>query len=187
MNIKTKSVRGFTLIELLVVIAIIGLLSTIVVASLTTVRKKARDTKRVADIKSLQLALEMYFDANSRYPDASEWGTGGTKPMVPKYVPAIPVDPSSSKYAYTRCNGTIGGAAVEGYHLGASLEDHANAALSGDSDSVYDATACPNGGEFSGFSSTANSTNSATTACGAGAASAGDASSELCYDIRSGN
>ncbi|PIS13297.1 MAG: prepilin-type cleavage/methylation domain-containing protein, partial [Candidatus Tagabacteria bacterium CG09_land_8_20_14_0_10_41_14] len=58
----TKNKKGFTLIELLVVIAIIGILSSVVLASLNSARKKARDARRVADIKQIQLALEMYFD-----------------------------------------------------------------------------------------------------------------------------
>ena len=51
------SVRGFTLIELLVVIAIIGLLSTIVVASLSSVRGKARDTARIASLQEMSKAI----------------------------------------------------------------------------------------------------------------------------------
>ncbi|PIZ56329.1 MAG: prepilin-type cleavage/methylation domain-containing protein, partial [Candidatus Tagabacteria bacterium CG_4_10_14_0_2_um_filter_40_13] len=56
-----KSKKGFTLIELLVVIAIIGILASVVLASLNSARKKSRDARRVADIKQIQLALEMFF------------------------------------------------------------------------------------------------------------------------------
>ena len=59
---------GFTLIELLVVIAIIGILSSTVLASLNSARSKARDTRRKADMKQLQLALELYYDSNGSYP-----------------------------------------------------------------------------------------------------------------------
>ena len=68
MNIR----KGFTLIELLVVIAIIGLLSTLAVVALNSARMKARDSKRVADMKQLQTALELYFNDKSAYPDQAE-------------------------------------------------------------------------------------------------------------------
>ena len=54
-----KNNKGFTLIELLVVIAIIGLLSTLAVVSLNNARAKARDAKRVSDVKQLSTLLEM--------------------------------------------------------------------------------------------------------------------------------
>lgn len=60
--------KGFTLIELLVVIAIIGLLSTLAVVALNTARAKSRDSKRVADIKQMQTALELYFTDAGTYP-----------------------------------------------------------------------------------------------------------------------
>jgi type II secretion system protein G len=60
--------KGFTLIELLVVIAIIGLLSTLAVVALNSARQKSRDSKRVADIKQIQTALELYFADNNGYP-----------------------------------------------------------------------------------------------------------------------
>jgi len=64
-----KNLKGFTLIELLVVIAIIGLLSSMAVVSLNDARKKARDAKRVSDMKQVQLALELYYNDLDKYPD----------------------------------------------------------------------------------------------------------------------
>jgi len=64
-----KIQKGFTLIELLVVIAIIGLLASIVLVSLNSARAKARDVRRIADLRQMQLALEMYYDTNGSYPN----------------------------------------------------------------------------------------------------------------------
>lgn len=50
--------KGFTLIELLVVIGIIGVLATISVASLNSARQKARDTRRITDVKQMSTLLE---------------------------------------------------------------------------------------------------------------------------------
>lgn len=92
-----KYSRGFTLIELLVVIAIIGILSSVVLASLNTARTKGMDAARMADVKSLKMALELYYDDYRTYPQ-SPVGNGDvlfTDPtlraaLVPKYIPVIP-------------------------------------------------------------------------------------------------
>ena len=63
--------KGFTLIELLVVIAIIALLSTLAVVALNNARQKSRDAKRVADVKQVQTALELYFADQNAYPTAA--------------------------------------------------------------------------------------------------------------------
>ena len=65
---KKNNQKGFTLIELLVVIAIIGLLSTLAVVSLNNARTKSRDARRVADVKQIQTAMELYFTDISAYP-----------------------------------------------------------------------------------------------------------------------
>lgn len=53
--------KGFTLIELLVVIAIIGVLSSIVLSSLATSRKKADDAKIKTQLSHLRTSAEIYF------------------------------------------------------------------------------------------------------------------------------
>ncbi len=68
LRIRKSFQKGFTLIERLVVIAIIGLLSSVVLASLSSARAKARDAQRLSGIKQMQLALELYYDKNGYYP-----------------------------------------------------------------------------------------------------------------------
>lgn len=59
---------GFTLIELLVVVAIIGVLSSVVLASLSDARSSARDARRMADLRNMQTALELYYNDHDKYP-----------------------------------------------------------------------------------------------------------------------
>jgi prepilin-type N-terminal cleavage/methylation domain-containing protein len=63
--------KGFTLIELLVVIAIIGLLSSVVMASLNSARTKARDAYRIQSLQEIAKALAYYYDAVGHYPVAN--------------------------------------------------------------------------------------------------------------------
>lgn len=60
--------QGFTLIELLVVIAIISILSSIVLSSVNSARKKARDARRLTDMSQIVKALAFYYDRYNQYP-----------------------------------------------------------------------------------------------------------------------
>jgi type II secretion system protein G len=121
-----KSKRGFTLIELLVVIAIIGLLSTIVMVFYGNARVKARDARRLSDLKQMQTALELYYTDDGDYPAGSGvalgtadfaclnntgWHVAG---CVDAYLGTVPTDPKAGSYVYT--------AASTSYTIDASLE-----------------------------------------------------------------
>jgi len=123
-----KNNRGFTLIELLVVIAIIGILSSVVLASLNTARQKSRDVARISDMRQIQLAFELYFDSCGQYPPE---GTGEVLPVLTEatgcpsgttfgsFVPTVPVPPTggtTAVYEYDRTSTTA-------YCLGVDLEN----------------------------------------------------------------
>ena len=106
-----KKKQGFTLIELLVVIAIIGLLSTLSILALNQARARARDAKRIADVKQIQTALELYYNEVGDYPASVTPGTAianGTN----VYLAVIPNAPeptdgacglsAEKSYTYTR-------------------------------------------------------------------------------------
>ncbi len=124
---------GFTLIELLVVIAIIGLLSTVVMTSLNSARKKGRDTRRVEDLNTIRQALEVYYDDNGKYPTAlSALTTGGQ-------LPVVPTDPQSGNaYSYAVDSSSN----PQSYVLAATLEKTDHQALNNDVDGTVYNTSC---------------------------------------------
>lgn len=112
---------GFTLIELLVVIAIIGLLSTLSVLALNTARAKARDAKRISDVKQIQTALEMYYNDVNDYPAQASitpgQSIGSSNGVFLRQIPSAPLPTDGgavcgsnvTEYTYTYSSATTGG------------------------------------------------------------------------------
>ncbi len=115
---KRLQARGFTLIELLVVIAIIAILASIILASLNQARSKSRDARRVADLKQVQLALELYNNDNGGYPVQGTYGNlvqasgAGAALVAGNYISVIPTDPGSYAYKYASLTGSGASAAL---------------------------------------------------------------------------
>jgi prepilin-type N-terminal cleavage/methylation domain-containing protein len=63
------SQRGFTLIELLVVIAIIGILASVVLASLNSARDRGADASITSTINNVRAQAAIYFEDNNNYDD----------------------------------------------------------------------------------------------------------------------
>jgi prepilin-type N-terminal cleavage/methylation domain-containing protein len=137
---KNKN-KGFTLIELLVVIAIIAILSTVVMAGLNSARAKSRDAKRISDIKSMQKALDLYFDTCGGYPNIAAAGpdyavigavgglltatfdgtcTGAAGETFGDFMATLPVNPLPGGTDFQYCS-TADGAAIAGASCNAAL------------------------------------------------------------------
>ncbi len=101
---KNQKKKGFTLIELLVVIAIIGLLATLSVVALNNARERARDTRRISDVKQIQTALELYYNANQvqGYPATTTWQTDISDFLNPVPTAPTPADCINNTYTYER-------------------------------------------------------------------------------------
>ncbi|MBI1971498.1 MAG: prepilin-type N-terminal cleavage/methylation domain-containing protein [Candidatus Wildermuthbacteria bacterium] len=122
MNMHTKTRKalpagrqGFTLIELLVVIAVIGMLASIVFVALGPARARARDTKRVSDIRQISTAMDLcYGDTacntvnDSTYlAIAADVNRRLTTTAVGTYIPTLPADPGGGAALCTTAASTV--------------------------------------------------------------------------------
>lgn len=125
--------KGFTLIELLTVVAIIGILASIVLVGLGGFRARGRDSRRIADLRQIQNALELYYLKNGSYPMPAGFANMSAELTSAGIgVDRIPNDPSTGKsYGYAS-NGQT-------YMLQTQLEGDNNA-LNDDYDDIPAAT-----------------------------------------------
>lgn len=177
---KSKERGGFTLIELLVVIAIIGILSAVVLTSLNSARGRARDARRIADLRQIQNGLELYAQANGNlyFTPSATADTASTKAAFVALVTALKaggymqgptVDPLNQSSYYYRYDVSKDGLK---YHIGALLEN-ANNALNNDSDADSTDSSSASGWLITGFKGNSVDCGSTVTPSG---------STELCYD-----
>lgn len=76
---RIRDIRGYTLLEVLFVLAIAALLMAIIVGTMMVSRNKANDSKRLAEMKEIELALRAHLEFNGAYPTGNdvEIGVGG--------------------------------------------------------------------------------------------------------------
>ncbi|MFA7300924.1 MAG: type II secretion system protein [Candidatus Shapirobacteria bacterium] len=103
--------KGFTLVELLVVMTIIVVISSVAMVSYVGSGKKARDSRRIADLEKIRLSLEMAKQVGSTYPVSL------TPLETMNYLSKLPVDPKTGLYRYAVVNNNFG------YTLDATMED----------------------------------------------------------------
>jgi prepilin peptidase dependent protein D len=83
MKLESSSVRrGFTLIELLVVIAIIGILSSVVLASLNSARNKGADAAIKSSLNNSRAQAELFYDTGNTYLNVCTAGTNNISAMI---------------------------------------------------------------------------------------------------------
>ncbi len=114
---KKSSQNGFTLIELLVVIAIIGILASVVLASLNSARNKGADAAIKANLANARAQAELFYDTGSTYEDVCT-GAGGISSLVSAAATTASVtapshDTAGATATTSVCNDTAAGWAAE--------------------------------------------------------------------------
>lgn len=112
--------KGFSLVELLVVITIIAILSVTAFVALGGQTAKAKNSKRMQDLGTIQSALEIYaISKDSRYPATPDLGTE----LTPKYLSKLLNDPSKDINGNPISYKYKAGSNLKSYQLATTLEN----------------------------------------------------------------
>jgi len=96
---RTHRQAGFTLIELLIVVAILGVLAAILIPNFVRSRASALLATCQLDLRNIAYALDIYYNENQVYPDASNWQTTLESGGYIRSVPRSPIDRAAYGYA----------------------------------------------------------------------------------------
>jgi type IV pilus assembly protein PilA len=121
MAVRAKQSRGFTLLELLITIAILGIIAAIAIPAYSNYRQRAKIAEAQADLRNLQLAIEVLAIDTEMWPnrkavgdasgDLEVWnlnadtaGLVATNGDFPgwdgPYIESVPKDPWGSDYFF---------------------------------------------------------------------------------------
>ncbi|MFA6376204.1 MAG: type II secretion system protein [Candidatus Paceibacterota bacterium] len=138
MKIFRGKSKGFTLIELLVVIAIIGILASFIVVSTGESRLKARDSRRMSDLRQIPLAQENVMNDDRSYQISG--AVVGVLPIIKnayghQYMMSVkdPKDSGGYQYVWVKNDEACGNLPVGAYYcVVAKLEDRGIKCVSGE-------------------------------------------------------
>lgn len=109
---KANNQKGFTLVELMVVVVIIGILAAIAVPVYNNVASNAKDKADLANIRTIEGALQAYLASNpgdysaltlAADADGTIAGTGVTGgKLVPDYLKEMPKSPHDNSTYYSK-------------------------------------------------------------------------------------
>lgn len=97
-QLRGRAQSGFTLIELLVVIAILAILAAVLIPNFIRARASGVLAACQLDLRNIAAALDLYYNENQNYPDASNWETELESGGYIRSVPHSPVDRASYTY-----------------------------------------------------------------------------------------
>ena len=121
---KPKLVCGFTILELMMSIAIIAILTSVILVTISGIKERGRDVRRLSDVNEIQKALNLYFSSHNVFPvfpvEVKLTGEDAFSELLKNegFISKAPTDPMPSYGAYTYQSNTGG----TNYFLGFCME-----------------------------------------------------------------